>query len=156
MSVPNPRAVAAMLADHLDGAIDGSDSWEVTARAADNTVGLDVEHDEGVYKCRAVVVEGDTVPVIAPRPDITNGLELEGVSFHDDAAPGWQVVPYNSAAGQTCMLADADSVLIRGAQYMPVDGAGHISWAEVRRMGAALLALADAHERAQAGGGSDA
>lgn len=136
MSAPNPRAVAAMLADHLDGAIDGSDSWEVTARAADNTVGLDVEHDEGVYKCRAVVVEGDTVPVIAPRPDVDNPENLNGPDVDDDQECGWWV----SDEGE----------------HVASGGSGLISWAEVRRMGAALLALADAHERAQAGGESDA
>ena len=155
MSAPNPIALAGLLAEELDQAVDESEGWVIQASAKGCVVRLVVEDEGTVHTFQAVIVDGESVT--AQRPDLDDGLELEGSSFRDEDAPGWQVVPFNSTRMKTCNPGgDADSVLVRGARYMPVEGFGHISFAEARRMGAALIALADVHEAAaqKAGGES--
>ncbi len=156
---PTPDTVARLM-PAMAGYHDGFD-WSVSMCVNGNVAEIDVTPGDGggrdlpEVSFRAVVVEGDQTPIIVPRPDLDDKMALEGNSFEGDDTRGWQVVPYSSTEKWVCWLADADSLLIRGASYMPVDGAGHVSFAEARRMGAALIALADQAE-AQSGGGLNA
>lgn len=91
---------------------------------------------------------GERPPIVLARPDASFlGMDFEGGAFDDPGAPGWQVVPYSTARAWPCGIADADTVLFRGAP-------GIISFAESRRMAAALVATADYAEAAQKGGRS--
>jgi hypothetical protein len=88
----------------------------------------------------------DQASIVVPRPtEEPYGLDLEGGAYGDDHELGWQVVPYSSVRSWPSEASEADSILFRGAP-------GHISFAEARRFGAALIALADWAEAANGGG----
>lgn len=92
---------------------------------------------------RDIRAKGKPEPIVLERPDASfRGLDFEGGAFADPDAPGWQVVPYSSAREWPCVISDADAVQFRGAP-------GVISFAEARRMAAALVATADHAEAAQ-------
>lgn len=92
---------------------------------------------------RDIRAKGKPEPIVLERPDASfRGLDFEGGAFADPDAPGWQVVPYSSAREWPCVISDADAVQFRGAP-------GVISFAEARRMAAALVATADYAEAAQ-------
>ncbi|MFI6594912.1 hypothetical protein ACIBHX_01620 [Nonomuraea sp. NPDC050536] len=123
------------------------DAW-VRTHSEGNVVHIEVApnldgEEDAPRHFTAVVVEGEQTPIVLARPDVSFlGLDFEGGAFDDDA-DGWQVVAYSSTAKWPCPVKDADSVLFRGAP-------GHISFTEARRFAAALVAIADAAEAAQA------
>ncbi|MGR6922653.1 hypothetical protein ACU635_51080 [[Actinomadura] parvosata] len=88
---------------------------------------------------------GKSQPIVLERPDAADiSLDFEGGAFDDPDAPGWQVVPYSTARAWTCDISEADAVEFRGAP-------GVISFAEARRMAAALAATADYAEHGPKG-----
>ncbi|GAA0853277.1 hypothetical protein ACFQVD_26815 [Streptosporangium amethystogenes subsp. fukuiense] len=97
-----------------------------------------------VYDAKPLT-EGDETLIVLPRPAYEPyGLDLEGGAFGDDDTEGWQVVPYSSARRWPCTLNEADSILFRGAP-------GHISFAEARRFGVALIMVSDLAEARMGG-----
>ena len=136
-----PESVADMLTSGDNDFHDGND-WYQSISATGNVVSIGVTpHDEEGEKLpevhfRAVVVEGDRAPIVAARPDVDDHTAVQGPRFGEDAGEsiqnGWSVGATN---------------------HVIFGGSGHISFAEARRMGAALIALADQAE-AQAGGES--
>jgi hypothetical protein len=154
---PTPENVAEMLTAGDNDYHDGN-YWKPSIGADGNVVhiGITAYSEDGEklpeQHFRAVVVEGEEAPIVLPRPDTSFlGLDFEGSAFDDDDALGWQVVPYSTARKWNCEVEDADSILFRGAP-------GVISPAEARRFAAALAAMADTVETAQAehGGGEHA
>ncbi|MFF0864211.1 hypothetical protein ACFYUV_20805 [Nonomuraea sp. NPDC003560] len=155
---PTPENVAAMLTSGDNDYHDGN-YWHPSIGSIGNVVHIGItpyaDDDEGTklpeVHFRAVVVEGETDPIVLPRPDTSFlGLDFEGGAFGDDDAEGWQVVPYSTQRRWTCSVQEANCVEFRGAP-------GRISFAEARRFAAALVAVADAAEAAQAEkGGTDA
>ncbi|OPG13692.1 hypothetical protein [Microbispora sp. GKU 823] len=132
MSVPTPEALAALLAE-LNGSYDDGGDWDIRAHADGHIVAFALDHGDGVGEFRAVVVEGDEVPVVAERPyDLDNPENLNGPHFDGGDRLGWHVF---------------------ATDHVVFGGSGHISWAEARQFGAALIALADRHESAQGGEG---
>jgi hypothetical protein len=91
---------------------------------------------------RAVVLPGETVPIVLPRPSLVDQRELEGKPYNADSEEdGWQVcAAYPN--GRPTQVVFGDSIVVRGS--------GHISTDEARRMAAALAAMADAVDAAQA------
>jgi hypothetical protein len=154
MSDITPEKVAAALCEYASG-------WRhslvatLSVTAIGDVLSVDVLRFDGpgdsevARPFRAVVVEGETVPIVLPRPDITDGYEFEGGHYDDDLHTGWQVVAVNS---------DARSVGTKFANSILFRGSGHISLGEARRFAAALVAKADVIEAAQAqtGGASNA
>lgn len=145
---PTPENVAEMLTSGDNDYHDGN-YWHPSLYAQGNVVSIGItpyaDDDEGTklpeVQFRAVVVEGETAPIVLPRPDITDGYEFEGGHYDDDLHTGWQVVAVNS---------DARSVGTKFANSILFRGSGHITTAEARRFAAALVAKADAVEAAQA------
>lgn len=100
--------------------------------AKETAWGSDEDKDAAVH-FRAVVVKGDQAPIVASRPDLANENALQGPRIGEqpwDYPDGWSV---------------------HAANHVTFGGCGEISFAEARRFGAALIALADRAE-AQAGG----
>ena len=158
MSDITPEKVAAVVCKGIDAGwrFDLEASLRVTAE--NNVLSLAVtrwdgqDDSENVRHFRAPVVEGETAPIVLERPKATrHGLEREGGAFGSDEDLGWQVCAYESSYARTCEIDKADSVLFRRGTR------GVISPAEARRFAAALAALADQIEAAQAQkGGGDA
>lgn len=146
---PTPENVAEMLTSGDNDYHDGN-YWHPSLYAQGNVVSIGItpyaDDDEGTklpeVHFRAVVVEGETAPIVLERPALADVLEFEGEPYHaDDDSDGWQVCAA-AANGRATQVVFADSVLFRGC--------GHISTTEARRMAAALVAMADAVEAAQA------
>ncbi|MER5420383.1 hypothetical protein [Streptosporangium roseum] len=124
--------VADFLTDADNDFHEGLDAWP-SIRANGNVVEITLtpmdedgdEDKDNASHFRAVVVEGDEAPVVAARPDVYAPDDMQGPAHTDSNQCGWH--------------AFATSHVIFG-------GSGHISFAEARRMGAALLALADEYE----------
>ncbi|MEV0306470.1 hypothetical protein [Nonomuraea fuscirosea] len=105
----------------------------------------DVGNEEAQDTCafQALVVEVDhPALIVLGRPDVVDTRNLEGGSYEDSERVGWEVAPADER-GRATRRADAAGVTFQGS--------GHISWAEARRMGAALIALAEASQASQAG-----
>jgi hypothetical protein len=102
-------------------------------------------HPPGVNQmlAGAVVVGGETAPIVLERPDLVDPDSTEGGTIGDDEAEGWHVSPYSTASGSACHLREADGITFGGRHPQ-------ISFAEARRFAAALAAVADAAEAAQA------
>lgn len=127
MSVPTPEGLASLLVERLHGTYDDGGDWDIRAHADSHIVAVALDHGDGVGEFRAVIVEGDEVPVVAERPyDLDNPENLNGPDAEHRDMHGW----YAEAAGR----------------HVEFGGSGVISFAETRRFGAALIALADAHE----------
>ncbi|MER7361852.1 hypothetical protein [Nonomuraea wenchangensis] len=145
MSDITPEKVAAAACDGAGGWLESlQGALSVTAEGSVLSLSVamwDKEGNEGIQHFRAVVVEGDTDPIVLPRPDLTDGYEFEGDHYDDHLHTGWQVCAVNSDA-RPVGVKFADSILFRGS--------GHITTAEARRFAAALVAKADAVEAAQA------
>jgi hypothetical protein len=91
---------------------------------------------------RAVVLPGETVPIVLPRPSLVDQRELEGKPYDAGSEEdGWQVCAAYPH-GRPTQVVFGDSIVFRGS--------GHISTGEARRMAAALAAMADAVDAAQA------
>ncbi|MFB4265380.1 hypothetical protein [Nonomuraea sp. GTA35] len=134
--------LASVLLEYDDGAwyADPLGGW-VTTEVEGDTISLKVarydetgeEVSDQTQHFRAVVVEGETVPIVLERPDISNPSAVTGPRFGEEAGEsvehGWSVFA-------------TDHVLFGGT--------GHVSPAEARRFAAALVATADALEAAQA------
>lgn len=88
---------------------------------------------EVVRHYKAVVVEGETAPIVLERPEITDPSAVTGPRFGEEVGEslenGWSVFATN---------------------HVLFGGTGHISPAEARRFAAALVATADALEATQA------
>lgn len=108
----------------------------LSVTAEDNVLSLSVtrwaDDEEGteiVRHFRAVVVPGEQVPLVLDRPDVNDHSTMQGPRFGEDEGEspqnGWSVFATN---------------------HIVFGGSGHISFAEARRMGAALIALADVRE----------
>ena len=143
-----PEMVAAAVLEGETGWLE-SLQGALSVTAEGNVLSLDVarwlddaEGTEVVRHFRAVVVEGETAPIVLPRPALDDGFAFEGEPYDtSEDVDGWQVCAAE-ANGRTTMLRLADSILFRGC--------GHISTTEARRFAAALVAKADAVEAAQA------
>ncbi|MFI7125930.1 hypothetical protein ACIBQ1_09565 [Nonomuraea sp. NPDC050153] len=153
MSDITSERVAAAVCEGVVGGWRDSLAGALSVTAEDGMLSLsvarwDADDTETVRHYRAVVVPGETEPIVLPRPDLEDGLEFEGEPYDNvDDSDGWQVCAAGPK-GRTTGLKYADSILFRGC--------GHISTAEARRFAAALVAKADAVEAAQAelnGGG---
>ena len=133
MSVPNSAALASLIEERLDQSYDDGGGWDIAAHAVENIIAVALDDGETeVREFRAVVVEGDETPIVAARPDLDDADATHGVDFagHDDVF-GWALF---------------------ATDHVIYSGTGHISFDEARRFGAALIALADAHEDATGGG----
>ncbi|MFN2636828.1 MAG: hypothetical protein ABR585_07375 [Gemmatimonadaceae bacterium] len=125
---PSVEDVTVMVSDAL-GAIYG---WDLSQDGSTVKIGIGPYSDDDKLLVpevhfRAVVVEGDQTPIVANRPDLTNPGTLQGPHLDEDGAErlGWHAFATN---------------------HVIFGGSGHISFAEARRFGAALIALADAHD----------
>lgn len=127
MSVPTPEGLASLLVERLDGTYDDGGDWNIKAHADGHIVAVALDHGDGVGEFRAVIVEGDATPVVAARPyDLENPEDTSGPDALGRDVTGWY----------TELAADGS--------HLEFGGSGHVSWAEARRFGAALIALADA------------
>lgn len=148
MSEITPELVAAAVCEGGFGWIESLQA-ALSVTSTGNVLSLDVARWDGendaevVRPFRAVVVEGETAPIVLSRPVLEDTLEFEGGALADDDELGWQVVPYSSGQKRSCFLREADGILFRGQDP-------HISFAEARRFAAALVAMADAAETSQA------
>lgn len=84
---------------------------------------------ENTERFLAVVIRREQPPIVAARPNVDDHTMMQGPRFGEDEGEspqnGWSVFATN---------------------HIVFAGSGHISFAEARRMGAALIALADARE----------
>ncbi|MEO3869405.1 hypothetical protein ABGB18_11285 [Nonomuraea sp. B12E4] len=135
---PTPENVAEMLTSGDNDYHDGN-YWHPSIGSVGNVVhiGITAYSEDGdklpEVHFRAVVVEGETAPILLERPEITNPEAMHGPRFGEETGEsmenGWSVFATN---------------------HVLFGGSGHISPAETRRFAAALVATADALEAAQA------
>lgn len=138
---PTTENVAEMLTSGDNDYHDGN-YWHPSISAQGNVVsiGITAYDDDGnklpEVHFTAVVVEGETVPLVLERPDLSDGSSVYGRAFgetdYTEPPQGWHTFATN---------------------HVIYGGTGHISFAEARRFAAALVAVADAAEAAQAKGG---
>jgi hypothetical protein len=147
MSDITPEKVAAAACEDVGGWVESLQA-ALSVTAQGNVLSLDVVRWDGpdgaetVRHHRAVVLPGETVPVVLPRPSFVDQRELEGKPYNAGSEEdGWQVcAAYPN--GRPTQVVFGDSIVFRGS--------GHISTDEARRMAAALAAMADAVDAAQA------
>jgi len=126
MSVPTPEGLASLLVERLHDTYDDGGDWDIRAHADGHMVAVALDHGDGVGEFRVIVVEGDEVPVVAPRPDVDDLEDTSGPDVLGRDVTGW----YAETVGD----------------HVEFGGSGHISLGEARRFGAALIALADARQ----------
>ena len=133
-----PEKVAAALCEDASG-------WRhslvatLSVTASRDVLSVDVVRFDGpkdsetVRHFRAVVTPGETAPIVLERPDLADGRTVYGRSLgdtdHSEPPDGWHTF---------------------ATDHVIYGGTGHISFAEARRFAAALVAVADAAEAAQA------